>query len=184
MRITICTIYHTGSYSAAAAFRTAGWAVAPNGGERIGVKLATLTQRRNDPVLWAHWRWVDNAPWLLRRRVITMLRDPVAATISHWIRHNGDKSHTIREQWQKLHKYRGTVDHWVPFEDINEVFARDYDVTLPRLNVTRGHEIQDIYREGEIKRVRKMLGKHWLSLEAVQDEIAAIYDVAGLPVPL
>ena len=176
--LALVTIYHTGACSALAAFRRAGVPVVPREWAHVDDKVAAIHAAGPGTVVWAHWRWIERVPEVLQRRVVTMLRDPVEATISAWLRNRGRKAAAVADQWRALFAYRYSVNKWIACPGLD--FSWAGLETLPRENATGPHPVKAAYRAGDLDTVAETLGRHWRALMLVRGEIAEIFAHAGM----
>ncbi len=177
--LSLVTLYHTGAYSAVKGFRLAGRSVVPEGEIGLGKKLASIEAEPSVDVVWAHWSWINRAPeWVLERRVVTVLRDPVEIAISAIVRGHDHKVPQQARQWLQLWMRRDRVDDWVDFRELD--FSGYGIVVMPHENATRNHELKNLYRDRRFKQLQIRMPRHWDLLRSIGEEIAEVFDAAGL----
>jgi len=176
--LSLITIYHTGAYSTTSAFRAAGYSVYPEPGVGMLRKIAQMQSHPRANMWWAHWSWIERCKWVMDRRVITILRDPVEIMISAYVRNMHHKAVRQAEQWMRLHRYRDRVDEWIDFRSID--FSRYGVGPIPHENATADHPLKQFYRDGSWREVRKVLGVQWDCLMTIRREVVEIFEDAGL----
>lgn len=177
--ISLVTIWHTGAYSACAAFRAAGYHVVPPGKIHSDEKARIIARSPDADVVWSHWSWIEKCPeWVLDRHVVVMLRDPIECAISAHLRGMDGKNITAAEQWLKLWRHRDRVDQWVRFPQLD--FSRYGLGPLPHENATKAHPAKDLYRARRWSHARRQIAPLWDCLMVIRREIREVFDTAGM----
>jgi len=177
--LSLITPYHVAACSVVSALESAGVDVCASRWAGTEAKIRAIRTAHNAAVVWAHWAWIDKCPaWVLERRVVVILRDPVECAISDYLRGNTGKRVRQAQQWLTLWRHRHAVDEWIDFKDLS---MRHYGIEqLPRENTTAEHELKRLYAAGHHRKVRTQIQPQWDCLMVVRREVREVFAMAGL----